>query len=157
MADNLGLHLHIDTFRDRVGGGDPLAIVEQAVTEMRRRTRNHGKYVGRAILLDSDRLEENPERDQRAIRLAHNENIVLIFQNPDHEAFLLRHFQGHEKDRPSRGTSQRVLLSVWPVYQKPMIGQDLHRRFSIEDLQRACITETILRAPLKTSPILSLM
>ena len=38
-------------------GGDPLAIVETAVSELKLRSRRRGAYVGQAILLDADRRE----------------------------------------------------------------------------------------------------
>ncbi len=146
LADDIdSLHLHIDPFIPGTGGGDPLSVVERSIKEMRRRAKQEG-YIARGILLDGDRLGEDRARDQRAAALARTNDVDLIFQDPDHEAFLLHHFPGCETLHPPKGNSERELKAVWPEYEKPMGRVDLQRKLSIDDLRRACTVELAFRA-----------
>lgn len=93
--------VHLDVVLLRPGGGDPLTLVERAQRRlMNSRRRQEPPYVIRAVLLDADRLGESAERDARMRELAVHENITLIWQNPCHEALLLRHFPDCQALRP---------------------------------------------------------
>jgi hypothetical protein len=48
----------------------------------------------RAVLLDTDRRGQAPQRDMRMVELAQRTRLRLIWQEPCHEAFLLRHLEG---------------------------------------------------------------
>jgi hypothetical protein len=70
-------------------GGDPLAIVETAGKQLRKRAGRGEPYVTRVVLLDADRGGLTPERTAQAVRLAANLDLRLVWQEPCHEAFLL--------------------------------------------------------------------
>lgn len=145
ISEYLRLHLHLDTYIPGTGGGDPCDITVGCVREMLQREKRHGRYSTRIILLDSDRLGESPERDRQANALAGRYGVTFIFQEHDHEAFLLRHIPGHEFDRPPRHHSEIALRTVWVEYRKPMTRQDLSLRFGLPDLQRVCTVEQELQ------------
>lgn len=132
-TDELGKNLALDPHI--VGGGDPLAIVEQSVKKLRIETRKRGPYKAAAILLDSDRPGQSPERDALIPR-ACSSAAVLLYQRFDHEAVLLRHFPKCERLRPPRGQSLNRLLQVWPDYKKPADALSLSKRLGIDDLGR---------------------
>ena len=67
--ESLELRIHLDL--QLLGGADPLAIVEAAVEKARERSRNRGRFVRCAVLLDSDRHGHAPGRDNRIAPLAH--------------------------------------------------------------------------------------
>lgn len=106
---------------ERLQGGDPLDLVQQALVLLRGIERHRGAYPIRGLLLDRDRLGQSQERDRNAIRLAHESSIRFIWQEPAHEAFLLRHFRGYQHHRPpDNAAAERLLAKVWPAYSKGM-------------------------------------
>ena len=55
IADNHNLQVHIDC-NYVTGGGDPLKVVQESIKLMKRHSRNHGDYLVKAVMLDSDKL-----------------------------------------------------------------------------------------------------
>ena len=106
---------------ESLGGGDPFALVEKALERLARTERYRGRYAVRWLLLDADRLGEDPGRDAQAQALAKRKGFRLLWQEPVHEAFLLRHFAGLETRRPpDRPRAEALLQKVWPDYYKGM-------------------------------------
>jgi hypothetical protein len=141
------LHIALDLELLRPGGGDPLALVELACRLIERKESNHGLFRQKAILLDSDKLELSPIRDQTMFDLANREGIRLIFQRPTHEALILRHLDGRQQRRPQ--TAADALASVrreWPAYEKPMSAMRLAERLTDTHIVQACQVEPELRA-----------
>lgn len=116
--------------------GDPLALAEKAVLIFDKENRK-ASLIGKAILLDADRLAEPPDRGRRASELLRREGFIAIWQKPDHEGLLLRHFDGHDHDDPARGRSMAALQAVWPGYRKNMAAADLQRQLTLEHVTRA--------------------
>jgi len=145
IARDLRLHITIDTYPDIGGGGDPLDIVRGCISEMRRRESLYGKYPHRAVLLDSDRIGDDPDRDRRATDLAAEYGVHLIWQEFEHEAFLLRHLPGHENLRPPKGEGREILNEVWPEYRRRQAKITLYEKLKLDDLRRACTAEPTLR------------
>ncbi len=96
--------------------------------------------------MDSNNLGNDPEREQQAIELASKHNVQLIFQEFEHEALLLRHISGHEHDRPGKGEGREALQAAWPEYRRRYGKLQLYENFGLEDLQRACSAEPVLRS-----------
>lgn len=144
LADENGLHIHISA-HNLQPAGDPLALAERAVKAYAKEERKGG-FFGKVILLDADRLDEPPDRGLRARNLLMQEGFTTIWQRPDHEGFLLRHFAGHNRDEPPRGKSMTALLAVWPGYRKNMSAADLKKMLSISHVQRAAAVVPELRA-----------
>ncbi|WP_367276688.1 RloB domain-containing protein [Brevundimonas sp.] len=150
LADdaNLPVHIHIEPFP--AGVGDPLARVERAKLRLRQLRLQRGVFGRRFILLDSDQLELARDRGERAVRLAHQEGIELIWQRPCHEAFLLRHLP-HRADRhpASARDALRVLQRDWETYAKPMTRLQLAARLDLESVYRAARVEPDLATLLR--------
>ena len=64
-------------------------------------------------------------------------NFVVVWQKQDHEALLLRHFPGHERDAPPRGRTMTALQAQWPRYRKGMSAAEISQVFELEHVRRA--------------------
>ena len=139
------LHRWMDTQRrDRhldcedLRGGDPLAVIEVAIERIVIKERNHGAYAMRAVLLDSDGLGKQVDRDSQMYLLAARHKLRLIWQRPCHEGFLLRHLEGYENENPpTTADAQLRLAAAWPEYHKAMTASDLARKLSSGNIMRA--------------------
>lgn len=135
LADARGLYVHIDVVNLQPAG-DPLALAQKAVQIANRRARGN-PYAARAILFDADKLAENAQRAVQVQPLLDAAQFIAIWQDQDHEAFLLRHFAGHERDNPPRGRTTAALQGQWAGYRKGMVARDIERVLSFEHVQRA--------------------
>jgi hypothetical protein len=143
--ESLQLRVHLDL--QLLRGGDPFAIVAAAVEKVRERARNRGRFVSCAVLLDSDRQGQVPERDNRIAPLAQAHGLLLIWQRPSHEALLLRHLPGCQTLRPSSSAAATAsLVRQWPEYRKPMSARRLAERLGLSEIQVAASVEVDLRA-----------
>lgn len=144
-------HIHIDAVVLQPGAGDPLALIERAVREIVRREARGGSYAACAALIDSDTRGAAPERDARATVLARRHDLRIIWQDPCHEALLLRHIAGCETLRPADARqAESELLRRWPTYQKGLPAARLAAFLSEDDVLRAARDEPDLRAFLST-------
>jgi hypothetical protein len=147
-AARLPVHLHVEPFP--AGVGDPLARVERAVLRLRQLRRQRGDFHSRFILLDADQLELARERGERAVRLAGDNAIELIWQRPCHEALLLRHLPQRADRRPANARDAlRALQGEWDSYTKPMTRTLLSARLDLEAVYRAARVEPDLAAFLR--------
>jgi hypothetical protein len=142
LLDEQACHVHLDTKLLQPGAGDPLALIERAVSKIAVEERKFGRYVEKIILLDRDRIGQAPARDKAGIPLAAAHNIMLLWQDPCHEAFLLRHLEGFHTHRPPTVTAaMQVLQRQWPAYEKPMTAARLAERIDHAALRRAATVE----------------
>lgn len=142
----LAVHLHIDELAP--GAGDPLARIELAVRRLGL-MRNREVPAERFAFLDSDQAVRDPGRAERARRLADQNRISIIWQDPCFEAMLLRHINGRAGHRPpDTPGAGRALEREWPQYIKPMSRAALGDRFDMAALTRAAVVERGLRGPL---------
>lgn len=135
LADIAELKIHI-VIKNLQPAGDPLALAEKAVRQFEK-DREKAPFIGKAIMLDADRLEEPRDRGLRALELLTREQFTAVWQRPDHEGLLLRHFSGHEKDNPPRGAAMASLQAIWPDYQKNTAATDLQRNLTLDHVTRA--------------------
>ncbi len=144
IADYHKLPIHIDC--DYViGGGDPLKVVQESIKLMRRNSRNHGDYLVKVVMLDSDKLGHSKDRDNKISPLVANGEIKLIYSAPNFEAFLLRHFPGCEIKRPPADVSLSELEKVWPKYFKGIDAKSIYKQLGEDGLIQACTVEDSLR------------
>jgi hypothetical protein len=130
---------------DDLSSGDPLSRVQEAIRRIKQKKAGLESFKACFLLLDSDQVQANKQKAERAMRLAECNGIFLIWQQPCHEGFLLRHFEGHEKDLPANAAlAEQTLLKVWPEYSKPMDKRDLGRRLSLPNIARAANGEPAL-------------
>jgi len=135
------VHLHVVLLKP--GGGDPLALIEQArkrILEGERKS--EAPYVHRAVLIDDDRLGQAPLRDAQITPTAQAARIRVIWQTPCHEALLLRHLDGCQQLQPP--TSPQALVELrqrWPEYVKGMPALRLADRIDDAAIRRALQVE----------------
>jgi hypothetical protein len=142
IADSAGLHLFIDNDVLQPGGGDPLALVELAIRRIAEKERKRGAFSLRAILLDRDKWGQTQDRDRQIAPLLAANGLSVIWQNPCHEGFLLRHFEGYETARPATSElAMQDLRRVWPEYYKAMPASQLAARIDKAAVRRASPAE----------------
>ena len=143
IADENGLSVHVLPVNLQPAG-DPLALAQKAVRIYTQEVKKGG-FAGKAILLDADRLNEPPNRGKLALKLLADEGFTTIWQKPDHEGLLLRHFDGHMMDDPPRGSSMAALQMVWAGYHKNFAASDIKQTLSLPHVQRAASVIPALR------------
>lgn len=144
----LPVHLHIDELGP--GAGDPLSRIEMAVQRLALLQKKRIAPPERFALLDSDQAERDPQRAERAGRLAANHGIKIIWQQPCFEAVLLRHLEGKAGNRPPNSSGAiRALEKEWPEYRKPMTRANLARRIDQGAVLQAAGVEAELQTLLR--------
>ena len=143
LCEEQGVSFHFDITVSN--GGDSLTITEHAVYEYRKRTQTKGKFSSGLILLDSDRLQQDIQSGRDPEPKANSENLKLVYLKPNFEGLLLRLHIGREKQFPTADEAKRNLQRLWQSYRKPASAEDLHKRFRIEDIQRAALYDSDLR------------
>ena len=137
-----GAHVHLDLVKLQPGGGDPLALVERARKLIDRHREHHDAYDSHAILLDADLLGIARDRDAQIEGLARSAKIVLIWQHPCHEAFLLRHLIGCGQLRPQTSADAfAALRRRWPDYEKGLIKMQIAERIGEQQIRQAMAVE----------------
>ena len=139
------LNLHLDAVLLKPGAGDPLRMVDLACDLMRECERKRGPYRWRAVLLDADRCDEVRGGRAGIQSRACQGGLRLIWQEPNHEAMLLRHLPGCEALRPTTAAAVDAhLRRHWPAYAKPMSANDLAALLDANSLRRALRVEAEL-------------
>lgn len=135
------LHLHVDPHILQPGAGDPLELVKKAIATIRFEEKRRAPFALKAVLLDRG----NPEKSEAAQALASEVDILLVWQDPDHEALLLRHLPDCQQKRPPKGASLTALQREWPEYTKALPMLELARRIAQPELFAAAAVEPGLR------------
>lgn len=142
------VHLHIDELGP--GTGDPLSRIEMAVLRLKQLERKRSAPRDRFALLDSDQAERDPQRAERAIRLAAEYGITIVWQHPCFEALLLRHLEGKAGNRPPDTPGAiRALQREWAGYAKGTKRADLAHRIDYAAVVRAAVVEPDLAVLLR--------
>jgi len=142
---DLPVHLHVEALAP--GAGDPLSRIERAHVRIAGRERRRARFRLKAILLDSDQIAAVPRQIAEAKRLASQYDIRLIWQQPCHEALLLRHMPNFSDRRPPTSqVAEQQLKRIWPQYEKPMARTILAERIDHAAVRRAAAVEPDLRA-----------
>ncbi len=145
-----GLHVHLVVHDLGRGAGDPFARVQLAVQRLAQLRRTRIEPPARFILLDGDQAARDPDRAAGARRLAAENNISIIWQEPCFEAMLLRHLPDRSTRRPpDTSEAVRALEREWPGYRKPMSRDHLARQINRDAVRRAARVEPALLALLQ--------
>ena len=135
------LPVHLELSDLGRGAGDPLTRIEMAIDRLTRLERNREPFVGRFLFLDTDQLVGEPQREEQSKRRARDEEITIIWQEPTHEAFLLRHFPGRNTRRPpTKQAADTALAKEWPGYRKPCTAQNLEGRIALDGARKVAGT-----------------
>jgi hypothetical protein len=133
---------HVTLDLQVIGGGDPLAIVEEASRRAKKQAHKHGEFAVRAVLLDRDKLGQTPGRDAQIPALAAANGLLLIRAEPCFEGLLLRHLRGCQALRPATSADAlAALLRQWPEYAKPMSRARLITRIGHNEIRAAATVE----------------
>ncbi|MBU6394113.1 MAG: RloB domain-containing protein [Sphingomonadales bacterium] len=151
LAEVMGLAVHLDPEVLQPGGGDPLAIVELAVKRLLQGRRKQTVYAAKFVMLDRDKWGQAPARDAQVAGVAARAGLSLIWQDPCHEAMLLRHLEACAAMRPqTTALAEAALWQRWPDYSKPMDGTVLARRLDHAAVLRAIAVEPELALMINT-------
>lgn len=155
LAEDADLRVHLEILELTPGAGDPLGRVERAGTRITHLRTRRGTFAHKFILLDGDQRDENPQRTAQAIALAARLGMELIWQEPCHEAMLLRHLPGRAANRPPTTPAACLALAgAWPEYAKPMTRIDLSKKLGLESVLRAAVVEPGLSSLLQAMGLL---
>ncbi len=136
LADEMGLGIHLDIRKGR--GGDPLAVVQRAVRELKNRRIRHGHFKAKAIFLDADRRNDDVDRSRRADVLIKTNGLIAVWSIPCIEALLLKHLSGCEHLRPATSAlALRQLQDRLPAYRKGMSASELRVVIGKSHVERA--------------------
>ena len=107
-------------------------------------------------MLDEDQAERDPQRADRARRLAAESDITIIWQRPCFEAVLLRHLPDRAAHRPpdTQG-ALRALEREWLGYEKPLERAALARRLDLDAVLRVAAVEPELASLLRVLGLLA--
>jgi hypothetical protein len=137
----------LDTVLLRPGGGDPLALIELAEKKKKQGEKKGGDYAVAYVLMDTDKRGQAPQRDQQAIKLAQDEGLTIIWQEPCHEALLLRHLPNSQQLKPqSTALALATLNARWPGYTKGMPAAKLAATIDADSLRQVRVVEPALSA-----------
>ena len=155
IANEMSLAVHIRIEELHPGAGDPLARIQMLVDRLQRYQRTRVVPYARFALIDADQAELDPQRAERAVRLAREHDIELVWQRPTLEAVLLRHLSGRAASQPPDAASaQQALVRDWPEYAKPMTALALKSKINLERLHQAAAVEPRLAALLRAIGLL---
>jgi hypothetical protein len=138
------LHLHAVLIGE--GAGSPVAKVGKAIKKIRKFEKERTKYLKKVVLIDFDLVQQNETARLRAEELASEAGIQIVWQDPCHEGFLLRHLDGCSTLRPpTTPLAHAKLLEKWPGYQKPMTRQKLAIIINEQRIAQAVGAEELYR------------
>lgn len=133
LARDRAIPVHLELRDLEQGAGDPYTRIEMAIQLVERIERNREPFAGRYVFLDTDQIDGDRDRANRACRHARDHNFTVIWQQPTHEAFLLRHLPGrHMKQPPDKRAADAALAKDWPDYRKPFTSQQLEQRLALD-------------------------
>lgn len=148
LVDASGAKIHVVPVNLQPAG-DPLELAKKAERKLAEEIRRGGPFAAQAVMLDTDRLPELPDGGLEARAILARSGMIAIWQRPDFEGLLLRHFAGHEHDDPPRGRSLAALSALWVGYHKNMSAAELQRRIGLDHVSRAAGVEPDLAELLK--------
>lgn len=132
---NLPFHLELSDLG--LGAGDPFARIDMAIERVSKLEANRQPFIARYLFLDTDQLGIDRVRTEQAHRRARDHNFAVIWQEPTHEAFLLRHLPGRDTRRPpDKRAADAALAREWPGYRKPCSAQQLEQRLQLDGARR---------------------
>ena len=144
LADAKNIKVHVVAVNLQPAG-DPLKLAQKAAQAFDREMKKGGPFAGQAVMFDTDRLADLRDGGQAVRTILARKGFVSIWQRPDHEGFLLRHFEGHERRDPPAGASMGALTALWPGYHKNMSASELQTEIGLEHVLRAASVEPDLR------------
>lgn len=94
IVDGLHHQVHLDAHPLQPGGGDPLDLARRAEAVIKKIERTREPYDEKNLLIDRDTLGNSPQRDREARAILNRMDARVLWQDPTHEALILRHLPG---------------------------------------------------------------
>jgi len=144
---DLGLPFHLEVVSLNPGAGDPENLLRRARQKIAEWQNRRSVFRHRFVLIDIDRAVGRVTQIEAA---AQDARIEIVWQRPNHEGLLLRHFLETERTRPhDSGDAKNLLVRHWPDYKKGMPRQQLARRIDLTSVRRAASHEADLLSLLR--------
>lgn len=138
--------IHIEATLLGEGAGSPLAKIKKAIKKIDQYEKTRSKFWKKAVLIDSDTVDHNVEQITQTENLALSRGIRIIWQQPCHEAFLLRHLPNCAQLRPPTSMlANRELVAKWQNYQKPMSRIEIAKYINRIGLAQVILVESEFR------------
>lgn len=119
-------------------GGNSLNRIEMAARKIRHEEKNREQYKHKFLILDADKIKNQHEEQACKDRATKNGKLIIIWQRPCHEAFLLRHFTTRKNQLPATSAhAMTQLKKCWPNYQKNMPALQIGQTLSLDGARRA--------------------
>ena len=136
LADrHSGKRVHLASFIIN-GGGNPMTILERSVKRCVSEERKGGVFADKIILMDRDVYQRIRVDEQNKFQHRLNlEKFRVIWQEPDHEGFLIRHLSNSVI--PTHGEALPQLQQLWPSYRKNMPVTDIEGKLDINCVKLA--------------------
>jgi hypothetical protein len=155
MVRDQDLPFHIELYDLGKGAGEPVTRIAMAVDRIEQLEKSRMAFVRKFLFLDTDQLVGDTPRAELAQRRATENNIVVIWQHPTHEAFLLRHLPNClTAQPPDKRRADVALAKKWAGYQKPLTADQIERRLDIDSARRASTRLPELQDLLRTIGLL---
>lgn len=114
-------------------GRDPTGRIELAVRKIRHEEKKREKYRHKFLFLDTDQLPNIQKMIECEDKAKLQGDLVIIWQDTCHEAFLIQHIPNRENDRPpTSDIAMDRIKRYWPEYRKNMPDREIERKLSIE-------------------------
>ena len=137
LAKKMHLKIHISTFIASPAG-DAFSVIQKSIKEYKIRSRNRNIFKAKIVLLDDDTLAQiESKKRKKMYKMIKDSEFIAIWQSPNHEGFLLKHFDGHQNSNPSKKDLKMILRKVWPEYKKNISADKIDKALDIEKVIRA--------------------
>ena len=142
-----GIDVHLEIVLLSPGAGSPSAKIKLAAQKIAEHERKREKFWSRAVLLDSDLVDNDASERNNTEQLASSSRIFIVWQKPCHEAFLLRHLPNCKQLRPpTSALAASTLRAEWPGYEKPMTRIKVAKVVGRSHVWQAASAESELRS-----------
>jgi hypothetical protein len=137
---NLNLHLEVTLVGE--GAGGPKQKVLKAIQKITHSEDCSGRFVKKVLFIDSDLVVNNPQGKLETEDIANKNGILLVWQEPTHEAFLLRHLPNCAAHRPLQSQlATNKLKAQWSEYKKPMPRMNIAKVIDVDRVKQAASVE----------------
>ncbi|MBF2734698.1 MAG: hypothetical protein ISN26_01145 [Betaproteobacteria bacterium AqS2] len=129
------MNLDIRIKRAYLYGGSPSVMTNEAIKksdQYDQRVPKQRKIFIKAIFLDTDNATK-AEISKITTELKRH-GFIIIWQKPNHEDFLWRHFNGKGRIPPGPGKIKEDFKKFWPDYEKNYPAENLKKKIDLSKI-----------------------
>ncbi|HQT88903.1 MAG TPA: hypothetical protein PK677_10185 [Acidiphilium sp.] len=131
---------------DLGSGRDPFGRIDRAARIIKHEEKTRIKYIYKFLFLDTDQLTNDHQKEECQYKASRQGNLIIVWQDPCHEAFLIQHIPNRENDRPpTSDIAMERIKKYWPEYRKNMPDREIERKLSIEGARRVAKNHNTFR------------